>query len=329
QTLRTFATWAEVVGLRAGDRYLIVNPFFHTFGYKAGILACLMAGATMVPEPVFDVDLVLQRVSDERISVLPGPPTIFQSILDHPKRDAYDLSTLRLVVTGAAVVPVELVESLWSDMGVETVLTAYGLTEATGTVTMCRRGDSAEVISATSGRAIPDVEVRIVDADGHEVATGEAGEIVVRGYNVMSGYFRDAEASAAAIDDDGWLHTGDVGFVDAAGNLAITDRLKDMYVSGGFNVYPAEVEAVLRRHPAVGQVAVVGVPDRRMGEVGLAVVVPRPGADTGGLADALPAFAKEQLANFKAPRRVEVVDVLPTNASGKVLKRELRARFGT
>jgi len=239
QTLRTFATWAEVVGLRAGDRYLIVNPFFHTFGYKAGILACLMSGATMVPEPVFDVDVVLQRVADERITVLPGPPTIFQSILDHPKRDAFDLSTLRLVVTGAAVVPVELVESLWSEMGIETVLTAYGLTEACGTATMCRRGDSAEVISATSGRAIPDVEVRVVDADGNGVATGEAGEIVVRGYNVMSGYFHDAEATAAAIDQDGWLHTGDVGFLDADGNLAITDRLKDMYVSGGFNVYPA------------------------------------------------------------------------------------------
>ena len=329
QTLRTFATWAEVVGLRAGDRYLIVNPFFHTFGYKAGILACLMAGATMVPEPVFDVDVVLQRVADERISVLPGPPTIFQSILDHPKRDAYDLSTLRLVVTGAAVVPVELIRSLWSEMDIETVLTAYGLTEATGTVTMCRRGDSAEVISATSGRVIPDVELRIIDADGEEVATGESGEIVVRGYNVMSGYFNDADATAAAIDGDGWLYTGDVGFVDSAGNLAVTDRLKDMYVSGGFNVYPAEVEAVLRRHPAVGQVAVIGIPDRRMGEVGLAVVVARPDADTSGLADALPAFGKEQLANFKVPRRVELVDVLPTNASGKVLKRELRARFAT
>ena len=329
QTLRTFATWAEVVGLRAGDRYLIVNPFFHTFGYKAGILACLMAGATMVPEPVFDVDVVLQRVADERISVLPGPPTIFQSILDHPKREAFDLSTLRLVVTGAAVVPVELVEALWSEMGIETVLTAYGLTEACGTATMCRRGDSAEVISATSGRAIPDVEVRVVDADGHEVTTGEAGEIVVRGYNVMSGYFDDPEATAAAIDPEGWLHTGDVGFLDAGGNLAITDRLKDMYVSGGFNVYPAEVEAVLRRHPAVGQVAVVGVPDHRMGEVGLAVVVPVPGADTDSLGDELPAFAKEQLANFKVPRRVEVVVALPTNASGKVLKRELRATFAS
>ncbi len=327
QTLRTFATWSEVVGLAAGDRYLIVNPFFHTFGYKAGILACLMAGATMVPEPVFDVDMVLQRVADEHISVLPGPPTIFQSILDHPKRDAYDLSSLRLVVTGAAVVPVELVEALVSELGIETVLTAYGLTEATGTVTMCRRGDPAEVISATSGRAIPDVEVRVVDADGAEVATGDSGEVVVRGYNVMPGYFHDDEATAAAIDAAGWLHTGDVGFLDPDGNLAITDRLKDMYVSGGFNVYPAEVEAVLRRHPAVGQVAVVGVPDRRMGEVGLAVVVPAPGADASALGAELPAFAKERLANFKVPRRVEVVDVLPTNASGKVLKRELRAVY--
>jgi acyl-CoA synthetase (AMP-forming)/AMP-acid ligase II len=328
QTLRTFATWAEVVGLRAGDRYLIVNPFFHTFGYKAGILACLMAGATIVPEPVFDVDVVLHRIAEERITVLPGPPTIFQSILDHPHRDAVDLASLRLVVTGAAVVPVELVEGLWADLGIETVLTAYGLTEATGTVTMCRRGDSAEVISATSGRAIPDVEVRVVDADGAEAPVGEAGEIVVRGYNVMSGYLDDPEATAEAIDGDGWLHTGDVGRLDDAGNLAITDRLKDMYVSGGFNVYPAEVEAVLRRHPGVAQVAVVGVPDRRMGEVGLAVVVPAPGADAAATATELAAFAGDRLANFKVPRRVEVLDALPTNASGKVLKRELRARFG-
>ena len=329
QTLRTFATWSAVVGLAEGDRYLIVNPFFHTFGYKAGIVACLMAGATMVPEPVFDVETVLQRISDERISVLPGPPTIFRSILDHPRRGACDLSTLRLVVTGAAAVPVELVEALWSDLGIETVLTAYGLTEATGTATMCRRGDSAEVISSTSGRAIPDVEARVVDPDGGEAATGAAGEIVVRGYNVMSGYFNDEVATAAAIDADGWLHTGDIGHMDADGNLAITDRLKDMYVSGGFNVYPAEVEAVLRRVPGVAQVAVVGVPDHRMGEVGLAVVVPAAAPDAAALVDAVPAYARAQLANFKVPRRVEIVDELPTNASGKVLKRELRTRFAT
>jgi acyl-CoA synthetase (AMP-forming)/AMP-acid ligase II len=327
QTLRTFATWAEVVGLRGGDRYLIVNPFFHTFGYKAGILACLMTGATMFPEPIFDVDLVVQRVESEGISVLPGPPTIFQTILDHPDRKGFDLSTLRLVVTGAAVVPVELVRGLWDDLGVETVLTAYGLTEATGTVTMCRRGDSAEVIAGTSGRAIPDVDVRIVDTAGIEVPRGQAGEIVVRGYNVMRGYFNDAEATDEAIDIEGWLHTGDVGTMDEVGNVTITDRLKDMYVSGGFNVYPAEVEAVLRLHPGVAQVAVVGVPDRRLGETGVAVVVPAAGGGTDDLEEGLLGWAKERLANYKVPRRVVAVESLPVNASAKVLKRELREQY--
>jgi HIP---CoA ligase len=327
QTLRTFATWAEIVGLRNGDRYLIVNPFFHTFGYKAGILACLMSGATMVPEPVFDVDQVVERIEREQISVLPGPPTIFQSILDHPDRKTFELTSLRLVVTGAAAVPVELVRGLWSDLGIETVLTAYGLTEATGTVTMCRRGDSAEVIAGTSGRAIPDVDVRIVEPGGAEVPRGDAGEVVVRGYNVMRGYFNDPEASEEAIDTDGWLHTGDIGVMDEAGNVTITDRLKDMYVSGGFNVYPAEVEAVLRRHPAVGQVAVIGIPDRRMGEVGLALVVPPADGAAPGVEDDLAAWAREHLANYKVPRTVRLVEALPMNASGKVLKRELRLQY--
>jgi acyl-CoA synthetase (AMP-forming)/AMP-acid ligase II len=329
QTLRTFATWSEVVGLDQGDRYLIVNPFFHTFGYKAGVLACLMTGATMVPEPVFDVDRLLHRIEEERISVLPGPPTIFQSILDHPDRKGFDLSTLRLVVTGAALVPVELVERLWSDLEIETVLTAYGLTEACGTVTMCRRGDPAEIIAGTSGRAIPDVEVRIVDQLGSQVPTGDAGEIIVRGYNVMQGYFNDSEATDAAVDRAGWLHTGDVGVMDLAGNVTVTDRLKDMYVSGGFNVYPAEIAAVLRLHSDVGQVAVIGVPDRRLGEVGLALVVPTGGTPPDDLEDALISWAKERLANYKVPRSVTVVESLPLNASGKVLKRELRDRYAS
>ncbi|MGO8873214.1 MAG: FadD3 family acyl-CoA ligase [Acidimicrobiales bacterium] len=329
QTLRTFATWSEVVGLRRGDRYLIVNPFFHTFGYKAGILACLMTGATMVPEPVFDVDGLVRRIDEERITVLPGPPTIFRSILDHPDRKGFDIGSLRLVVTGAAAVPVELVRSLWSDLGIDTVLTAYGLTEATGTVTMCRRGDSAEVISGTSGRAIPDVEVRIVGADRSELPRGDVGEIVVRGYNVMRGYFNDPEATDEAIDADGWLHTGDLGVMDDAGNVGITDRLKDMYVSGGFNVYPAEIEAVLRQHPAVAQVSVIGVPDRRMGEVGMALVVPAGADGPDDLAGELSAWVRERLANYKVPARVEMVPSLPLNASGKVLKRELRERYGS
>ncbi|MFF9811729.1 AMP-binding protein, partial [Streptomyces coeruleorubidus] len=166
QTLRAYEVWSELAGLREGDRYLIVNPFFHTFGYKAGVIACLMRGATMIPQPVFNVDTVLANVASERISVLPGPPTLHQSLLDHPGRDAYDLSPLRLVVTGAAVVPLRLVERLREELGVGTVLTAYGLSEASGIVSMCRRGDEPGVIASTSGRAIPGTEVRVVDAAG-------------------------------------------------------------------------------------------------------------------------------------------------------------------
>jgi HIP---CoA ligase len=322
QTLGVFDTWSDVVGLAEGDRYLVVNPFFHTFGYKAGIIACLLRGATIVPQPVFDVPAVLSLIGRERISVLPGPPTLYQSILDAPDRDRHDLSSLRLAVTGAAVVPVALVERMFSDLGCETVLTAYGLTEATGTVTMCRRDDDAETIATTSGRAIPDTEVRVVDTAGRAVATGEPGEVVVRGYNVMQGYFEDPEATAQTIDADGWLHTGDVGVLDPRGNLRITDRLKDMYVVGGFNAYPAEIEQVLATHPAVAESAVVGVPDERLGEVGKAFVVARPGAAVEP--DQILGFCKERMANYKVPRSVEVVDALPRNASGKVLKFALR-----
>ena len=202
QSLRTFGTWSSIVGLTAGDRYLVVNPFFHTFGYKAGILACLMAGATVVPEPVFDASAVLARIEEERISVLPGPPTLYQTLLAEPRRTAHDLSSLRLGVTGAAVVPVELVRAMGDVLGFTTVLTAYGLTESCGTVTMCRRSDPPDVVAATSGRAIPGLEVRAV-VQGAVVPAGEPGEIVVRGYTVMSGYWHDEEATAEAIDGDG------------------------------------------------------------------------------------------------------------------------------
>jgi acyl-CoA synthetase (AMP-forming)/AMP-acid ligase II len=325
QTLRTFGTWASIVGLAEGDRYLIVNPFFHTFGYKAGIVACLLAGATIVPEPVFDVDRVLGSVAAERITMLPGPPTLYQSILDHPRRGDHDLSSLRLAVTGAAAVPVELILRMRSELTFSTVLTAYGLTESTGVVTMCRRGDAPDVISHTSGRAIPDLEVRIADESGAELPRGEPGEILVRGYTVVSGYYEDPEATASAIDPEGFLHTGDIGVMDTAGNVTITDRLKDMYIVGGFNAYPAEIEGALLRHPGVSQVAVVGVPDPRMGEVGCAFVVPRPDTDRASLPAELLAFARDEMANYKVPRTVVIVDALPLNASGKVLKTELRA----
>jgi HIP---CoA ligase len=220
------------------------------------------------------------------------------------------------------------VRRMGTELAFTTILTAYGLTESTGVVTMCRRGDDPGTIAHTSGRAIPGLEVRIVDDSGRELAPGDAGEVVVRGYTVTSGYFEDPDATAEAIDPQGWLHTGDVGVMDEDGNVRITDRKKDMFISGGFNAYPAEIEASLLRHDAVAQVAVVGVPDARMGEVGCAFVVPRPGADVAGLAGALLEWAKDQLANYKVPRYVEVVQALPVNASGKVLKTELRAGFG-
>ncbi|MET7694624.1 FadD3 family acyl-CoA ligase [Streptomyces sp. NPDC005483] len=316
QTLRAYDVWCELAGLRHGDRYLIVNPFFHTFGYKAGVIACLMRGATMIPQPVFDVDTVLANIAAERVSVLPGPPTLHQSLLDHPARPSHDLSALRLVVTGAAVVPLRLVEQLHGELGVETVLTAYGLSEASGIVTMCRRGDPLPVIASTSGRAIPGTEVRV------EAPDGEPGEVLVRGFNVMRGYYQDEAATAEAVTEDGWLRTGDIGVLDAAGNLRITDRLKDMFIVGGFNAYPAEIEQLLGLHPAVADVAVVGVPDARLGEVGKAYVVRRP--DAVLTADDLIAWARREMANYKVPRTVEFVARLPRNASGKVVKGELR-----
>ncbi|WP_030317740.1 FadD3 family acyl-CoA ligase [Streptomyces sp. NRRL B-3229] len=316
QTLRAYDVWCELAGLRQGDRYLIVNPFFHTFGYKAGVIACLMRGATMIPQPVFNVDTVLANIAAERVSVLPGPPTLHQSLLDHPARDSHDLSALRLVVTGAAVVPLRLVEQLHGELGVETVLTAYGLSEASGIVTMCRRGDPLPVIASTSGRAIPGTEVRV------EAPPGQPGEILVRGFNVMRGYFEDEAATAEAVTEDGWLRTGDVGVLDASGNLRITDRLKDMFIVGGFNAYPAEIEQLLGLHPAVADVAVIGVPDPRLGEVGKAYVVRRPTSTL--TADDLIAWARREMANYKVPRTVEFVPQLPRNASGKVVKGELR-----
>jgi HIP---CoA ligase len=324
QTTRVFWDWSGISGIEAGDRYLIVNPFFHTFGYKAGIIACLLRGATIVPEPVFDVPAVLAKVAAERITVLPGPPTLYLSILNHPDRDSFDLSSLRLSVTGAAAVPVEMIRRMREELTFRTIITGYGLTESTGTISMCRPDDDPETISTTSGRAIHDVEVRIVDDDGNEVPRGTAGEIVCRGYNVMVGYFDDPAETAEAIDADGWLHTGDIGVMDERGYIDITDRKKDMFIVGGFNAYPAEIENALLGHPAIAQAAVVGVADERQGEVGHAFVVARPGESVDP--DEVIAWCRERMANYKVPRAVHMVEALPVNASGKVLKFELRAR---
>ena len=308
QTIGVARAWAELGGVTADDRYLVVNPFFHSFGYKIGIVVGLLTGATLYPVATFDVEQTMALIQRERITVFPGAPTLYQSLLA-ADRSEHDLSSLRLAVTGAAVVPVVLIEQMRSVLDIDQVVTAFGMTEAV-VVTMCRQGDDAETVATTCGRAIPGMEIRIA----------EDGELLIRGDYVMLGYLDDPEATAAAIDADGWLHSGDIGVLDEAGNLTITDRLKDMYISGGFNVYPAEVEQTLLRADGVQDVAVIGVPDERMGEVGKAFIV---GTATP---DEVLAFARERLANFKIPRHVEHIDALPRNLSGKVLKNELRNR---
>ena len=283
QTLRAYLDWCDFADLRAGDRYLIVNPFFHIFGYKAGCLASLMRGATIFPLAVFDPAVVLELVERERIAVLPGAPTLYQALLDHDDRAKRDISSLRVAVTGAADIPPELIRRIRDELPFERILTGYGLTEA-GTVTGSRPGDDFERIATTVGVPWVGFEVRTVDQAGTDTAPGEPGEVIVRGETVMRGYLDDPDATAAAIDADGFLHTGDLGTFDAEGYLRIVGRIKDMFIVGGFNAYPAEIENLMLRHPRIAQVAVIGVPDERLGEVGKAFVVltPGPAVETGG-----------------------------------------------
>lgn len=324
QVITTFQTWAKYVGLREDDRYIIVNPFFHTFGYKAGWVACLLTGATMLPHAVFDADAVIRRIENSKVTVLPGPPTLYQSMLSSTIRKDANISSLRMAVTGAASVPLRLIEQMRSDLGFETVLTAYGLTETNGVVSICSEADSAQQIALTSGRAIPGVEVRCVDSSGRNVTAGEPGEILVRGYNVMKGYLDDPSATNEAVDSEGWLKTGDIGTIDIEGYIRITDRAKDMFIVGGFNCYPAEIEEAILGNPDVAQVAVVGIPDERMGEVAKAFVVLQSGATVTEID--LITWCRLKMANYKVPRRVEFMNEFPVTASGKVQRFNLRER---
>jgi acyl-CoA synthetase (AMP-forming)/AMP-acid ligase II len=310
QTLRMYEEWATLADLREGDRYLMINPYFHTFGLKAGLIASFLRGATMVPVAAFDIDRVVELVDTERITMLPGPPTLYHSLLAVTDKDK--LATLRAGVTGAADIPVELVRRIHDELPFQTLMTGYGLTEA-GNVTLSRPGDSFEDVATTAGLPCEDIEVRVADD----------GEVLVRGYGVMQGYLDDPVATAEAIDADGWLHTGDLGTFTESGRLRIVGRKKDMFIVGGFNAYPAEIEGFLMEHPAVAQAAVIGVPDDRLGQVGKAFVVVKPGK-TGLTGDELITWSRERMAGFKVPRFVEFLEQLPLNATGKVMKDKLR-----
>lgn len=326
QLLSAYWDWSGIGGLRAGDRFLVIPPYSHGFGLNGGILACWMRGATNVPMAFFDPESALDAIERERISVISGPPTLFATLLNLPGFDRSRTQTLRTAFVGAAAVPTELIQAMHERMGIERVINAYGLIEVC-VVSMTRADDPPGVIATTTGRAMPGVEVRIVkegeEGSAVDAAEGEPGEVWVRSQGVMRGYFRDPEQTAATIVEGGWCRTGDVGLRDAAGHLRVVDRLKDAYNCGGFSAYPAEIENQLLAYDGIAQVAVVGVPDERLGEVGHAFVIPAAGRTVD--AEALIAWARRNMANYKVPRRIHVVESLPLNANGKVRKDRLRS----
>ncbi|GAA1867051.1 FadD3 family acyl-CoA ligase [Pseudonocardia ailaonensis] len=323
-SLRAYEAYNSGFGLAEGDRHLVATPFFHCFGYKAGWMLSLLVGAATVPVAVFDAGRALADVERLRVTHVPGSPAIFTGMLDHPERPGRDLSSLRVAIVAAASFPDRLVSRMRGELGLDTVMTGYGLTEnhAIGTFTLPT--DPDEIVDATVGRPADGVTVRIVAPDGSEVAAGTEGELLLGGYAHMTGYLDDPEATAETLVD-GWLRTGDLAVQDENGYVRITDRLKDLYIMGGFNVAPAEVERSLSAMPAIARVAVVGMPDPHFGEVGAAFVVPRPGAVV--TPEEVVAYARAAMANYKVPRLVTIVDELPVNASGKVLKQRLRERL--
>ena len=316
-----YRTWSGLTGLTRGDQVMATNPFFHAFGLNAVLLAALVHGATVHPVAIFDPALVLDALERRRISYYPAPPTVFQDLAAEQRRRPRDLASLRTCVTGATTIPPALISDLREVLGFEDVFVPYGFTEATGLATITRRGDSLQTVMSTAGRPLPDIDVQVRRADGSRAPTGETGEIFVGGYVVMAGYLLPDGSIAPPVLEGDALASGDLGHLDPDGNLVISGRSKDMIISGGFNVYPAEVEIALREHPAIDDVAVIGVPDERLGEVGCAVVVAPAGAvDT----QSLRLWARGRLANYKIPHHVVIADGLPRNASGKVMKDRLR-----
>ena len=314
--------WNEANDLTDADRAAIVNPFFHSFGYRSGWVSALAAGMTIYPMAAFDAGALLRLIERERITQLSGAPAVFFSMLQHPEFGDRDISSLRSGHTGGAKTPPEIIKAGYDELGFEIFLTSFGQTEATAMISTNRPGDPLEAILKTVGRPIPLQEIRIVDGTGADVPIGESGELLVRGPNVMQGYFEDAEQTAKTIDAEGWLHTGDVAALDGDGRLRILDRIKDIVIVGGFNAYPVEIEIALGEHPAIVQVAVIGLPDARMGEVVAACVVLQPGRSL--TISELTEWARERMANFKVPRHLMIYDSLPMTSLGKVQKAELR-----
>lgn len=318
----------ETVGYTEGDRICVPVPFYHCFGMVMGNLAATSHGACVViPAGSFDADTTLRAVQQERCTSLYGVPTMFIAELNLPGFAAYDLSSLRTGIMAGSPCPVEVMKRVVAEMNMAEVSICYGMTETSPVSTQTRRDDDLERRTGTAGRALPHIEVKVVDpVSGVTLPRGEAGELCTRGYSVMLGYWNDPERTAEVIDAGRWMHTGDLAVIREDGYVQIVGRIKDMIIRGGENVYPREVEEFLYTHPKIADVQVVGIADERYGEEILACVIPRDPARPPTLED-ITSYCRERLAHFKIPRRVEIMDAFPMTVSGKVRKIELRERF--
>ncbi|MBW2725762.1 MAG: AMP-binding protein, partial [Deltaproteobacteria bacterium] len=315
----------DSLGARPGEAFFNPAPLFHVAGCVVGVLGSLACRATLVQSVAFEPGLALALCERERVTTMGGVPTMLIAMMEHPDFARRDLSALRSVGIGGAAVPAELVHRIEAALGIDLIV-LFGQTEASCSITKTRPDDSSTDKAETIGLPLPQTEVQIVDPEtGRVVAPGVAGEICARGYGVMHGYHGNPEATAATIDAAGWLHTGDLGTMDTRGYCKIVGRIKDMIIRGGENIYPREIEEVLFAHSAVGDVAVVGVPDEKWGEQVVAFVRLAPGAAAD--AEELQMYVRERLARHKVPREWFFLDELPTTASGKVQKFALRDRY--
>jgi fatty-acyl-CoA synthase len=313
----------EAMRLTPADKLCIPVPLYHCFGMVLAVLACVSHGATMVfPGEAFDPQQTLQTVQDERCTALHGVPTMFITELDHPNFSSFDLSSLRTGIMAGAPCPIEVMKRVISEMHMRDILIAYGQTELSPINNITLPDDSLERRTETVGRAMPWVEIKVIDEAGHVVSVGEKGEICTRGYSVMQGYWNDPEKTAETIDAAGWLHSGDIATMDACGYVRIVGRIKDMIIRGGENVYPREVEEFLYQHPAISEVQVFGIPDKKMGEEVCAWVQLNEGATLS--ADDIKAFCKDQITHFKIPRHIRFVSEYPMTVTGKIQKFVMR-----
>lgn len=323
QYLGETVCFRERLGIREEDRFMAIAPFFANFGNYFGILLPVMVGGCSIMTEVYDPSLAIKMLEQEKITHFSGTPTMYSDILHHPDFSEMSVATLRTAMTGAAPAPVQMVKDVYSKMGVEVLCNGYGMTENSGCTTMTKRGDPPEVLAETTGKPFPGVSICVKDPETQKkLRPNQVGELCTKGWIVMKGYYKMERETAECFDAEGWFHTGDLGMLTESGNFMVTGRLKEMFISGGFNVYPVEMENFLYSMPGIAQVAIVGVPDRRMGEVGMAFVVVKPGHQLNE--EQVISHCKRRVAGYKVPRYILFVDQMPMAGVGKVQKFLLR-----